>query len=42
MNVAGIDGHARYLVVTVLSNRAKMLHAPVRIKNTEAYRLVVK
>ena len=40
MNVAGIDGHARYLVVTVLSNRAKMLHAPVRIKNTEAYRLV--
>jgi transposase len=40
MNVAGIDGHAQYLVVTVLSNRAKMLHPPVRIKNAEAYRLV--
>lgn len=40
MNVAGIDGHASYLVVTVLSNRAKMLRRPARIKNAEAHRLV--
>jgi hypothetical protein len=40
MNVAGIDGHASYAVVTVLSSRAKMLHGPVRIKNSENHRLV--
>ena len=35
MNVAGIVGHASYVVVTILSSRAKMLHSPVRIKNAE-------
>jgi len=33
MNVAGIDGHASYVVVTVLSRRARMLHRAVRIEN---------
>ena len=40
MNVAGIDGHASYVVVTVLSRRAKMLHSGVRIKNAEIHRLI--
>ena len=40
MNGAGMDGHASYAVVTVLISRAKMLHGPVRIKNSENHRLV--
>lgn len=40
MNVAGIDGHANYVVVTILSSRAKMLLSPVRIKNAESHRLI--
>ena len=39
MNVAGIDGHASYVVVTVLGSTAKMLQRPVRIKNDESHRL---
>jgi hypothetical protein len=35
MHVAGIDAHATYLVVTVVSNTGERMQKPTRIANTE-------
>lgn len=40
MNVAGIDAHATYLVVTIVSKQGERLAGPTRIRNEEAARLV--
>lgn len=40
MPVAGIDLHATYLVVTIVSNGGSILQKPRRIRNSEADRLV--
>lgn len=40
MPVAGIDLHATYLVVTIVSNGGSILHKPRRIRNSEAGGLV--
>ena len=39
MFVAGIDAHATYSVIAIVSNTGQLMHGPVRIKNTEADRL---
>jgi hypothetical protein len=39
MFVAGIDAHATYSVICVVSNGGQLVHGPVRIKNAEADRL---
>ncbi len=39
MFVAGIDAHATYSVLCVVSNGGQLVHGPVRIKNTEADQL---
>jgi transposase len=39
MLVAGIDAHATYSVICVVSNGGQLVHGPVRIKNAEADRL---
>jgi transposase len=40
MSVAGIDAHATYLAVTVVSKQGEQLAGPMRIENEEAARLV--
>jgi hypothetical protein len=40
MPVAGIDLHATYLVVTIVSNEGSILQKPRRIRNSEADQLV--
>ncbi len=40
MFVAGIDAHATYSVIAIVSNTGQLVEGPVRIKNTEADRLV--
>ena len=40
MFVAGIDAHATYSVIAIVSNTGQLVQAPIRIKNTEADRLV--
>lgn len=39
MHVAGIDAHATYVVVAIVSNDGAVVHKPIRIKNTEPQRL---
>ena len=39
MFVAGIDAHATYSVICVVSNGGELVHGPVRIKNAEADQL---
>ena len=39
MFVAGIDAHATYSVIAIVSNTGQLVHGPVRIKNTEEERL---
>ena len=39
MFVAGIDAHATYSVIAIVSNTGELVHKPVRIKNNEADRL---
>jgi transposase len=39
MFVAGIDAHATYSVIAIVSNTGQLVQAPVRIKNTEEDRL---
>jgi hypothetical protein len=39
MFVAGIDAHATYSVLCVVSNGGQLVHGPVRIKNADADRL---
>lgn len=39
MFVAGIDTHATYSVIAIVSNTGELVHKPVRIKNSEADRL---
>jgi hypothetical protein len=39
MFVAGIDAHATYSVIAIVSNTGELVHKPVRIKNSEADRL---
>jgi len=40
MYVAGIDAHATYSVLTIVSNRGKRVQAPTRIPNDDAPRLL--
>ena len=40
MNVAGIDAHTTYLVVTVVNNTAQLVQRPRRIANSEPERLL--
>ncbi len=40
MCVAGIDAHATYSVIAIVSNTGQLVHGPVRINTTEADRLV--
>jgi len=40
MFVAGIDAHATYSVIAIVSNTGEVVHKPVRIKNSESDRLV--
>ena len=40
MYVAGIDAHATYLVVAIVSNDGAFVQKPLRIRNTESDRLV--
>lgn len=40
MYVAGIDAHATYLVVAIVSNDGALVHKPCRVRNTEPERLV--
>ena len=40
MFVAGIDAHATYSVIAIVSNTGQLVQAPIRIKNTEEDRLV--
>ena len=39
MFVAGIDAHATYSVLAIVSNAGQLVHGPTRIKNKEAERL---
>ena len=39
MFVAGIDAHATYSVIAIVSNTGQLVHGPVRINNTEEERL---
>ena len=39
MFVAGIDAHATYSVIAIVSNAGELVHKPVRIKNSEAGRI---
>ncbi len=39
MFVAGIDAHATYSVIAIVSNAGQLVHGPVRIKNADADRL---
>jgi transposase len=39
MFVAGIDAHATYSVIAIVSNTGQLVQGPVRIKNTEEDRL---
>ena len=39
MYVAGIDAHATYSVIAIVSNTGELEHGPVRIKNTEVKQL---
>ena len=39
MFVAGIDAHATYSVIAIVSNTGQLVHGSVRIKNTEEERL---
>ena len=39
MFVAGIDSHATYSVITVVSNTGQLVAGPIRIKNTQEDRL---
>ncbi len=39
MYVAGIDAHATYSVIAIVSNTGELVEKPVRIKNSEADRL---
>ena len=39
MFVAGIDAHATYSVIAIVSNTGQLVHGPVRIKSTEEERL---
>ncbi len=40
MFVAGIDAHATYSVIAIVSNTGQLVQAPIRSKNTEEDRLV--
>ncbi len=40
MFVAGIDAHATYSVIAIVSNTGQLVQGPVRIKNTEEERLL--
>ena len=40
MYVAGIDAHATYVVVAIVSNDGVLVQKPLRIRNTESSRLV--
>jgi hypothetical protein len=40
MYVAGIDAHATYLVVGVVSNTGQLVQPPTRIANSEPERLL--
>ena len=39
MFVAGIDAHATYSVIAIVSNTGELVHKPVRINNSEADRI---
>ena len=39
MFVAGIDAHATYSVIAIVSNTGQLVAGPIRIKNTQADRL---
>ncbi len=39
MFVAGIDAHATYSVIAIVSNAGQLVHGPVRIKNVDADQL---
>ena len=39
MFVAGIDAHATYSVIAIVSNTGELVQKPVRIRNSEADRL---
>jgi len=39
MFVAGIDAHATYLVIAIVSNTGQLVAGPIRIKNTQEDRL---
>ena len=39
MFVAGIDAHATYSVIAIVSNTSQLVHEPVRIDNTDEERL---
>ena len=39
MFVAGIDAHATYSVIAIVSNAGQLVHGPVRIKNADADQL---
>ena len=40
MFVAGIDAHATYSVIAIVSNTGQLVAGPIRIKNTQEDRLV--
>ena len=40
MFVAGIDGHATYSVIAIVSNSGELVHKPARIPNADSDRLV--
>ena len=39
MFVAGIDAHATYSVIAIVSNTGQLVAGPIRIKNTQEDRL---
>jgi hypothetical protein len=39
MHVAGIDAHATYIVVAIVSNGGALVQKPVRIRNREIGKL---
>ena len=39
MFVAGIDDHATYSVIAIVSSTGQLVHGPVRIKNADADQL---
>ena len=39
MFVAGIDAHATYSVIAIVSNTGELVHGPIRIKNADADQL---